>query len=255
MNYSNDLENSLAQYDSNSKQTTTMSKMRLSSLNTRKLLSYTAAASSAFVFSATADAAVIYSGTKNITSDGFVDINGGGNDFSITVSSMPGASSYGYANLNPIGGAQFIRTNFRDVKKLASGSTISAGGNFFDSQGSFRYVVIDSSGGKFEEGDWAGGAAGETSGFAGFKLNDNGTDIFGWLRFSIENEGPGNPFIAEGFPVKVTLIDWAYEDTGASILAGQKVSAVPLPGSLGLLAMGVSGLAAFRRRKKADSKA
>jgi len=250
MNNSTKLDKELELYKNNSKAS--------SKLSAAKILTYTAAASSAFVFSAAADAAVIYSGTQNITSDGFVDINGNGNDFSITVSSATGASSYGYANLNPIAGAQFIRTNFSDVKKLASGSTISAGGNFFDSNGSFRYVVINSVGTKFEEGDWAGGAsagaAGATSGFAGFKLNDNGTDIFGWLRFSIENEGPGNPFIHEGFPVKVTLLDWAYEDTGASILAGQTVSAVPLPGSLGLLAMGATGLAAFRRRKTNEKK-
>lgn len=247
------LDDDLALYIQNGKENKGDSTRHKS--NTHKIFSYTAAASSAFVFSASADAAIIYSGIQNITSDSSVDINGGGDDFSITVSSATGASSYGYANLNPVAGFQFIRTNFRDVKKLSSGSTISAGANFFDSQGTFRYVVRDSSGSFFEEGDWQGAVApNTTSGFAGFKIDDNGTDIFGWLRFSIENEGAGNPFTPEGFPIKVTLIDWAYEDTGAAILAGQ-TSAVPLPGSLGLFAMGATGLAAFRRRKKTGQKA
>lgn len=245
-NFDKELDN----YIQNSQQKNQTTKTNLS--NSRKIISYTAAASSAFVFSASADAAIIYSGTQNITSDGVVDVNADGtNDFGFTVSSFNGSSSYGYANLNPLAGAQFIKTNAFDVKKLSSGSTISAGaGVFQDIEGTFRYTVIDSSGSFFEEGPWAGTVAPDTtSGFAGIKIDDNGTDIFGWLRFSIENRA------TDGFPSKVTLIDWAYEDTGASIRAGQTISEVPLPGSLGLLAMGASGLAALRRRRKSDDKA
>ena len=215
------------------------------SSNIGKWLGYTAAASSAFVFSAAADAAVVYSGIQNIGLDTPVDINNDGtNDFVFTISSFNGFSSYGYANLNPLAGAQFIKTNAFDVKKLASGSTISAGaGVFLDIEGTFRYTVIDSIGNFFEQAPWPGAVPPATSsGFAGAKINANGTDIYAWLRFSIENRA------SNGFPVNVTLIDWAYEDSGAPIVAGNK-GVVPLPGSLGLLAMGATGLAAFRRRK------
>ena len=242
--HNSNLENELARYNEQSRQAV---KSRTTKFNPGKLLSYTAAASSAFVFSATADAAVIYSGVQNLSSDNVVDINSDGtNDFAFTISSFNGFSTYAGAYLNPLAGAEFIKTGAFDVKKLASGSSISAGANFLDVEGAFRYVVIDSVGDVFEEADWQGAVApNTTSGFAGVKINDNGTDIFGWLRFSVEN----SPL--DGTPVKVTLIDWAYEDTGAAILAGQ-TSAVPLPGSLGLLAMGASGIAAFRRRKNGD---
>jgi hypothetical protein len=41
--------------------------------------------------------------------------------------------------------------------------------------------------------------------------------------------------------------DFAYEDSGAGILAG----AIPEPSSLGLLALGATGLLARRRRQAA----
>jgi len=248
MHYSNDLENSLAQYDSNSKQATTMSKMRLSTLNARKLLSYTAAASSAFVFSATADAAVIYSGVQNVGLDTPVDINGDGIfDVSMTISSFATATSAtNTASLNTPNNAAFIgQPGGNQVAKLSAGSNISAGALFKFTDGSFRIAFSNTSSGFAASGPWNGAPG--SSGFAGLKIADGPTDIFAWLRFSVTNDN-------KGFPVDVTLIDWAYEDTGASILAGQTVSAVPLPGSLGLLAMGISGLAAFRRRKTTTKK-
>jgi hypothetical protein len=42
--------------------------------------------------------------------------------------------------------------------------------------------------------------------------------------------------------------DWAYENSGAGILAG----AVPAPGALGLLALGPAGLGILRGRKRQD---
>ena len=242
MHNSNDLENSLAQYNSHAKQAE--SKVNTRGLSTRKLLSYTAAASSAFVFSATADAAIIYSGVSNVT-DGSVDVNNDGvTDFSFFGSV---SSAYGLGKLYAFGGAQYIKADGPgaggfDVKKFSSGNAISAGAGVFGSAGDGSFRFVNTSSGTVG-GDWGGALApNTTSGFAGVKVKDNGNDIFAWLRLSVENN-------ALGQPIHVTLIDWAYEDSGAAIITGATTSPVPLPGSLGLLAMGASGLAAFRRRK------
>ena len=212
-------------------------------LTTGKLLGYTAAASSAFVFSATADAAVIYSGVQNIGLNTPVDIdNDGISDINLSVNL---SSSANYAYMLTPNEVAFIREPGGNlVKKLSSGSSIGAGANFVFIDGTFRAATTYSN---FSAG-WPGATPpNTTSGLAGIKIADSGTDIFAWLRFSITND-------ANGLPVDITLIDWAYEDTGASIIAGATTSPVPLPGSLGLLAMGASGLAAFRRRKKTDKK-
>jgi len=232
MNNSTKLDKELELYKNHSKTS--------SKLSTAKLLAYTAAASSAFVFSATADAAIIYSGVSNIT-NGSVDVNNDGTtDFTFFGSI---SASYALGKLYASGSAQFIKASganagAHDVKKFSSGNTISAGAGAFDSvgDGSFRFVSSSGAG-----GEWSGAKApNTTSGFAGVTVKDNGNDIFAWLRFSVEND-------TQGRPINVKLIDWAYESNGTAI--STPTSPVPLPGSLGLLAMGASGLAAFRRRK------
>lgn len=71
-----------------------------------------------------------------------------------------------------------------------------------------------------------------------FQNNANNTTLYGWIRLS---GGAAN-----GFPA--TIVDWAFEDSGAGITAG----AVPEPGSiaLGCLAAGAMGLTLWRKRKQ-----
>lgn|ERR1035437_716822 len=79
-----------------------------------------------------------------------------------------------------------------------------------------------------------------TAAFMGVDFLDaSNNKLFGWIRI---NGGP-----TQGFPA--TIVDWAYEDSGAGILTG--ATAVPEPSSmaLGCLAAGAAGLAAWRRRK------
>ena len=71
--------------------------------------------------------------------------------------------------------------------------------------------------------------------------NDNDPDNirYAWVQVA------GGPTL--GFPA--TIIDWAYEDSGAGIVVG----AVPEPSTLalGFLSAGALGVAAWRKRKKA----
>lgn len=72
-----------------------------------------------------------------------------------------------------------------------------------------------------------------------------GQEYFAWMRIRISVD-------SSGVPLESTLIDWAYEDSGGSIVAG----VVPEPSSAGVLglvalAMGSSGL---RRRRRMNPK-
>lgn len=77
-----------------------------------------------------------------------------------------------------------------------------------------------------------------TTAFMGVEFFDaSNNPRFGWIRIT------GGA--ASGIPA--TIVDWAYENSGAGILTG----VVPEPSSLalGCLAAGAAGLAAWRRRK------
>jgi hypothetical protein len=77
--------------------------------------------------------------------------------------------------------------------------------------------------------------------FIGLSYPDFGPVYYGWIRVDIDRA-------AAKFVVK----DWAYDDSGAAILAGDTGNGfVPEPGTLGLLAAGSAGLVAMRRRRKA----
>jgi len=79
-----------------------------------------------------------------------------------------------------------------------------------------------------------------TTAFMGVKFFDAADDpLFGWIRVT------GGP--TAGFPA--TIVDWAYEDTGAGILTGAGIVPEPSSLALGCLAAGAAGVAAWRRRK------
>jgi hypothetical protein len=115
--------------------------------------------------------------------------------------------------------------------KFATGATIGAAANWasdFNSYTYFNYAGI-------KQPDWGSGS------FIGFQANSNSTPLYGWLEVTWDSQN--NIF---------EFLSGAYEDSGASILAGAgAVSVIPEPSSalatIGLLAGGMM----IRRRKQA----
>jgi len=80
------------------------------------------------------------------------------------------------------------------------------------------------------------------SGLVGFKFNNGAGNQYGWVRVKMLDDRK-NMF---------WVIDYAYGDPGEPVVAGQRGSNTSAPEleSLGGLALGASGLLAWRRRKQ-----
>ena len=76
------------------------------------------------------------------------------------------------------------------------------------------------------------------SGYLGFKFtkNDNSGPYFGWMRLTLTANTPG-----------ALIHDWAWEDTGGSILAGAMM--VPEPARAMLMLLGLTSLGMTCRRR------
>ena len=117
-------------------------------------------------------------------------------------------------------------SNIRYISKLAMGNNIAAHANWQTNVGYFQYIE------RHGYGQW--GAIGD--GFIGIRFNTGAGTQYGWIRLHMDSGQPLNQY---------TLIDYAYGDPGDLITAGQ----IPEPGSLGLLALGATGLLAWRKRR------
>ncbi len=191
-----------------------------------RLAAAAATGAAAVSTSSSASAAVIYSGLQNVP---VLSTNGGVYfDFEAPFTSAQGTRPDGW-DVNPyaIGGRIYMNNNTAvvlagaDAADLAFGTPITAA-SLFSGNGFFGGVAIPAG----------------TTGLLGFRFTSNNAGgpagtLYGWARMSVGTTGDGN------------VVDWAYENTGASITAG----AVPEPGSLGLLAAGAAGLAQWRRRR------
>ena len=94
------------------------------------------------------------------------------------------------------------------------------------------------------EGGTSGNFQEPGRGFIGFVFNTGAGNEYGWARIKTTGK-PSYEFI---------LVDYAWADPGDSIQTGQKKSeatgqAVPISGSLSLLATGATGLKAWRQQK------
>lgn len=84
-------------------------------------------------------------------------------------------------------------------------------------------------------------------GYFGVTFNNGDGARYGWIDVALAPHVTGTPFEA-------TLEGWGYEDSGAGIQAGA-VSPVPEPTTLTLMAMGLIGVGAMRRRASRDARA
>lgn len=196
-----------------------------------------------------ADATVIYSGplslnvpTTNALGGIYLDLTKPGSSFTPSTTGagpaeglntvLPGwdVNFYrsGAGNLKwyypKVGTVQLTHAVFNGANRVAAlGAGIMVDGS--SSLGTYQTMVPEFTG---------------TTAFMGVDFLDaSNNKLFGWIRIT------GGSTL--GFPA--TIVDWAYEDSGAGILTG--ATAVPEPSSmaLGCLAMGAAGLAAWRKRK------
>lgn len=89
-------------------------------------------------------------------------------------------------------------------------------------------------------GPWTGGGPG----YLGFEFNVGAGEQFGWVGLDVQ------------YPNEAQVTGFAYETTpGVGIEAGERpATAVPEPGTLGLLALGCLGLALLEAKRRAATK-
>lgn len=202
----------------------------------------------------TAEATIVYSGPENIVlpngspgiyinlatsvesgSPGSVPgwdinpyVNGGSNHFFGMY--LPPSTTQLVKSSSPTAGAA-------DVAMLAAGANIGPSSTLIGQPAQFGFMN------NATVGDWVGTG----TGYMGVQFTEAGVNggnpVYGWVQISKTTSGEPS-----GDPTGITFIDWAYDNTGAAIAAGN--TGVPEPSSLALLATGAVGLLVRRGRAK-----
>jgi len=188
----------------------------------------------------TAHAAVVYSGVVNIANTALT----GGATANIVIdgvtpfvlSGIFAAKGTGGSTTDSLqtfsAGFAFISetANVAHVDKLGAGVNVDVSGSY-----------SNSASGLVSKGDGSGPWLPSTDGYFGFEFNPTGSQVdYGWGQITIS-----------AFSNAMTLVDYAYDDSGAAILTGQTpgASPVPEPGTATLVASGLGIVAFFRRRR------
>jgi MYXO-CTERM domain-containing protein len=132
-------------------------------------------------------------------------------------------------------GFQASQPEFGYVRRLHAGQNVSVG--HFVRQGKY---IRDYIGWGYSEGPWVEPG----TGYIAFQFNNGNGTQYGWARIKTR----GN------YSNIFSVMDYAWGDPGDSIETGQRTDDqsdnLPAEGSLGLLALGGGGLAAWRRRRR-----
>ena len=165
------------------------------------------------------EAAIVYSGVQNIavvlagnTNRVFINIDlAGGNDFSIHRNHAVGNQ---FIQANDVSGGGFEIYGFHGVQSgayaypnaNASNVPIGPGGPWVFGVGQAN--TLSEINNAYPNDKWTP-LAGGTTRFIGFFGEIAGQTRYGWMRITKNSFG------------NLTIVDWAYENTGASILTGQ----------------------------------
>jgi hypothetical protein len=167
------------------------------------------------------EAAIVYSGVQNIagvlagnTNRVYINIDlAGGNDFEIHRNHAFGNQ---FIQADEVPGGGFSLNAFHGVQggiyAYPNANTINvpigAGGPW--ANGSGQANTLSEINGAYPNDQWTA-LAGGTTRFIGFRGTIAGQTRYGWMRITKNSFG------------NFTIVDWAYENTGASILTGQTV--------------------------------
>ena len=130
------------------------------------------------------------------------------------------------------------------VSRLVPGKLVSQG-DFVDNLPNYALNFLASS---YGADAWGSQTRERRSGFVGFRFDNGAGKQYGWARLRLRDPNLG---AACGF----ILVEYAWGDPGDSITTGQtsssedQVGVVPDQGSLGLLALGGTGLVAWRKQR------
>jgi hypothetical protein len=212
-----------------------MTKNKFSSLIDSRLGAYAALATVALATPVAAHADIVYSGLLNTSIPNNFDgiyLNFVTGATGSTGASVPGANWNAYNNgvglsfywmgASGAGGVSLTGTTYAT---LAANDLISAGSTYIAFTTTASMPL------------WRSGA----DAYLGVRFINSATSAinYGWVHLTTAG--------ATGFPA--TIVDYAYENTGASILAGQ-VAPVPEPSTYALLGTLAAGAFAVRRWRK-----
>jgi hypothetical protein len=173
---------------------------------------------------------VMLSGTNGTLS---LDIDDGGADLRFRLLfSVSTSSTLAFASGLGGGSAGVYHDGFLRLRNFLSGSSIDAY-PFSGPWNPYRSAYISRYNSIYE--NWLYG------GFMGFRLA-NGNK--GWLRLDFDRLG------GPGRRRKITIFEYAFEDSGGAIKAGETGTPIPEPGTLATLTLGAMGLLAWRRHRQ-----
>ena len=224
--------------------TYSMKKVSISSPTSSKTLAAGSASIAALLSASAANATIIYFNpetkiTSGNSASGDVswNIDGVGDPEAklINLFSLSTSSSLFYKNLASNDNSFEAVTAAGYLLGLAANESISSGRVFRNGV----YSLFYNAGLRYVSNIISG-----VSTYIGFQFKPSGTMLYGWANVTLTAGGSYGSFV---------INEWAYDDSGSSIQAGQ-TSAVPEPATyalgLGALALGAAGLRRMRQRKR-----